>query len=164
VATSRHKGMGSLAREVIPEIQDIAEEVGLELHKALHRTLLHRVRSTTPVGKSRPGRPNPKHGRDSWGSVIGAGVIGGGKRGGNKQSTDAVLRSLKPGVSTRVVASSPVFNLIDKGRRMTKKIDKRRSFLIGSPRAPRGITKPALSNLESRRDAITRAVIKKAGG
>ena len=144
MAIVHFRGFGDFAKRGIPRIKKDANNLELELHKDLHRTLLQLVRAHTPelTGSA----------KKSWGSA--------GSSGG-PVATDFLLARLKPGQSSRVVATSPIFNLIDKGRRMTKASDKRKSFPIGSLQEPKGTTKPALSQLESLRSQIKRRVIKK---
>jgi len=105
--------------------------------------------------------------RNKWGSVVGP---------GGRRPLGVGLAQLKPGQNSKIINWAPHATIIDNGLRMSKpgrflsstikrgkrKGQKRKvrgSFRIGSPKAPNGVVKPALSAVESRKDAIRAKVI-----
>ncbi len=131
--------------EFVDEIRDIPGELEVEFNSMIHRVLLQTVRTGTPKLKTGAMKA-------SWGSTT---------KTGGKRRMEVVLSRLKPGGGTRVVSDSwKLGNIYDPGRRLSSG-KKRKPFPIGSERIPNGVTKPALSRVESRRAAIARFVIKK---
>ncbi len=131
--------------EFVNEIRNMPGKLEVEFNSMIHRVLLQTVKAGTP-------RLDKGAMKASWGSTT---------KTGGKRPMATVLAGLKPGGGTRVVSDSwKLSSLYDPGRRLTKG-KKRSPYPIGSERIPNGVTKPALSKVESRRAAIARFVIKK---
>jgi hypothetical protein len=145
-------------------MRDDVEELDVSYHAALHSEIGKEAVAGTPVATGEMKR--------KWGSVIGE-----SSRRRPLILSEALLRRLlKPGEKSKVVNSAAHAAIIDGGRkrakprtfesgtitrgpRKGKKRIARKPWQIGSLKAKGGVTKPALSRVESRADQIRAKVI-----
>jgi hypothetical protein len=125
---------------------DDAEELDARYHRGIHSEIAKEVVRLTPVDEG-----DMKRG---WGTVI-----GGPEFGGSAIPVGTGLSRIKAGSKSKVVNSDRKSHIIDQGRRLSAAGGKRPPFPIGSKRRPRGVTKPALTAVESRADQIRAKVI-----
>jgi len=129
-----YKGFDDFARRGVSDLKKRGADLDTEIHKGVHRAIGEVAVSLTPTDEGEMKR--------SWGSVVG--------RGG-RRPLNSGLNRLKPGGASKVVNSAAHALVIDMGRSTGNP--------HGSPRAPQGVSKPAMNKVASQIDQIRAKVI-----
>lgn len=119
-------------------IREDGENLDIESHREVHRTLAEAVKPLTPVDEGDM--------LAAWGSTV--------QGSSRKIDTATALQKIdKPGISSAVVNNAPHALVIDMGRNAANP--------HGSPQARRGVSKPAMTIVESKgREILQKAVAK----
>jgi hypothetical protein len=153
------QGFGDFGLRGVDMMRDDAAELDVRYHRALHQEIGKAARGLTPIDTGEMYR--------KWGSVVGL---------GGRRPLGSGLSELKPGDKSKIVNSAAHAAIIDGGRRMAKprtfesstiqrgkrkgkKRIARKPWPIGSLKRKQGVTKPALTAVESRADQIRAKVI-----
>lgn len=129
------QGFGDFGLRGVDLMREDFEELETRYHRALHQELGEIARDITPVDEGEM--------KASWGSVIG--------KSGAARPLGGGLSRIKVGQTSKVINRAPHASVIDAGRSI--------AHPHGSPQAPNGVVKPALSKLQSRAAAIRSKVI-----